>query len=286
MSRVVRSVTRAVGRVVNGVGNVVAKVTGSKTLGRIARAVAVAATIYFGSAAIMGGIGGMSAGGAGFFSGAGTGIANAWTGLKAAGSAAMGGNFAQAGSHLGAGIQGNVVPPPGVVPAGQLSPLSVADPTSPFNIEAGVQPSGAFTQPVTNQIINPGAPIKPSIWRTNTGAATVIAAGNIGAGLIEGAGKDAALKDQRAYESEQERLKRELEEQNMSGQVAVAQARDSDFVPDPVNQNFVRGTPTQVSSGPRFVQNNGLISSQVNDPTQNYVYEFPIHNPNLRRFYG
>lgn len=100
MSKVVKSITRVVGKVVNGVGKLAEKVTGSKTIGRLARVAAIAATVYFGGAAIAG----MSSG-----AGAMAGLQGAWTSLGTAGSAAMAGNFSGAASALGSGFGGTAM---------------------------------------------------------------------------------------------------------------------------------------------------------------------------------
>jgi hypothetical protein len=103
MSKVVKGIGRAVSKVVKGVVNVVKKVAKSK-FGKI---LIGAALVYFGGAALMGGLAAPAGTGiSGFLSGAGQGIANAWTSLTGAASSALGGKFAQAGSQLSAGIQG------------------------------------------------------------------------------------------------------------------------------------------------------------------------------------
>lgn len=105
MSRAVKSVGRAVGKVVDGVKNVVKKVASSK-IGRVAL---MAATVYFGGAALMGAIGGASAGTGimgtlgGALSGASAGISSAWSGLTGALGA---GSLSGAASSLGSGFTG------------------------------------------------------------------------------------------------------------------------------------------------------------------------------------
>lgn len=100
MSKAVKAVTRVVGKVVNGVGRLAEKVTGSKTIGKLARIAAIAATVYFGGAAIAG----MSSG-----AGAMAGIKGAWTSLGTAGNALMAGNFSGAGTALGSGFGGTAM---------------------------------------------------------------------------------------------------------------------------------------------------------------------------------
>ena len=88
MSKVVKKVTRGIKKVVKGIKKGVSKVWKKIKKNKIFRAVATAALVYFGGAALMGGFSGMSAG-TGFFSGAGQGIANAWGGLTGAASSAL-----------------------------------------------------------------------------------------------------------------------------------------------------------------------------------------------------
>ena len=108
MSKVVKKVTRGIKKVVKGVKKGISKVWKKIKKNKIFRAVATAALVYFGGAALMGGFSGMSAG-TGFFSGAGQGIANAWGGLTGAASSAWNGQWAQAGSQLGQGALGRSI---------------------------------------------------------------------------------------------------------------------------------------------------------------------------------
>lgn len=126
MSKVVKSTTRAFKKVVKGTINVVKKVAKSK-LGKVLIA---AAAIYFGGAALMGGMQGAAAG-QGFLgslssglSGAAQGVANAWTSLGTAATQAIGGNFANAGKALSTGFQGGTA----TMAEGALvsQPLSIA----------------------------------------------------------------------------------------------------------------------------------------------------------------
>jgi hypothetical protein len=174
VSGVVKGVTKAVGGVVKGVSNVVKKIAANP----IGRLVLTAGTVYFGGAAIMGAMGGASAGTgfmgtlSGGLKGAAAGIGNAWTGLTSAGSAAMGGNFAQAGSALKGGMTGahsagfNAVAPiapgaPIVPPAGGPgllnSPPPPAPPTPPAPPIAPVEAGGSLAKAVTRSaMINAG----------------------------------------------------------------------------------------------------------------------------------
>jgi hypothetical protein len=139
MSKAVKSVGRAVSKVVKGVTNAVKKVASSK-LGKI---LITAAAVYFGGAALMGGMQGAAAG-QGFFgslssglSGAAQGIGNAWSSLGTATTQALGGNFANAGNALSTGFQGGTA---SMVDGAMVSqPLSIAKaapmstPTAPMS---------------------------------------------------------------------------------------------------------------------------------------------------------
>lgn len=116
MSKVVKSVGRAVSKVVSGVGKVISKIPKSK----IGKAVLMASGVYFTGGAALGAIGGASAGAAagtgfmgtlggalsGAISGAGAGIASAWGGLTGAASALAGGSLSGFGSSLSGGLTG------------------------------------------------------------------------------------------------------------------------------------------------------------------------------------
>ena len=111
MSKVVKKIGRSIGKVVKGVAKGVKKVWKKVKQSKVLKAIAIAALVYFGGAALMGGIGGAAGGGgvSGFLSGAAQGMGNAWSSIGAAGSSAMGGNFSAAGSNLMAGVQGQTI---------------------------------------------------------------------------------------------------------------------------------------------------------------------------------
>lgn len=101
MSKVVKGVGRAIGKVVKGVGNVVKKVASSK-FGKI---LLTAAAVYFGGAALMGGLS-SSAAGTGFLSGMSSGLSSAASGIGNAFTALTGGNLSGAGTALAEGFTG------------------------------------------------------------------------------------------------------------------------------------------------------------------------------------
>ena len=111
MSKVVKKIGRSIGKVVKGVAKGVKKVWKKVKQSKVLKVIATAALVYFGGAALMGGIGGAAGGGgiSGAISGAAQGMGNAWSSIGAAGSSAMGGNFSAAGSNLMAGVQGQTI---------------------------------------------------------------------------------------------------------------------------------------------------------------------------------
>jgi hypothetical protein len=111
MSKIVKKVFRGVKKVVKGIGKAVKKVWKAVTKNPILRTIAFAGLMYFGGAALLGGLGGAAGGGgiSGFISGAGQGITNAWAGVTGAASSVASGNFAQAGAQLSAGAKGTVL---------------------------------------------------------------------------------------------------------------------------------------------------------------------------------
>lgn len=177
MSSVVKAVGNAVSSVVKGAVNVVkdvakgvgnfAKQIGSSTLGK---AVLLAATIYFGGAAIAGGYGGFATGGAGgILSGMGAGVSSAASSLSSAWTSAMAGNFAEAGSTLGgswtsAAQQGAISNPAGL--ALSQTPgvsLTEAAPVAPEPVpnSLGAPPDQVARMPV-DQLSNVQAPPSPA----------------------------------------------------------------------------------------------------------------------------
>lgn len=118
MSKIVSGIGRAIGDVVEGVGKAVESIAKSP----IFKVIGTAALVYFGGAALMGAVGGASAGaaaGSGFLgtlggaasgalSGAGAGISSAWSGLLGAGSALTGsGGLSGAAESLSSGFMGS-----------------------------------------------------------------------------------------------------------------------------------------------------------------------------------
>ena len=106
MSKVVKKVGKVVKKVVKGVVRGVKKIWKKVRSSKFLKIAAIAAGIYFGGAALMGGLGGMGAGAGGFMAGAKAGVASAWGGITGAGTALASGNIAGAGSSLASGFTG------------------------------------------------------------------------------------------------------------------------------------------------------------------------------------
>lgn len=225
MSKVVRGIGRAIGKVVKGVGNVVKKVVSSK----IGKVLVGAALVYFGGAALMGGLGaGAGTGVSGFLSGAGQGIANAWTSLTQAAGSALGGQFTQAGSQLSAGIQGTTTALQGeaaLSAASQAAQTSMAAgnagaATNPALLEsyAGTPGYGASTAGAGNAAMNtiPGSTGPGLIQRAANGlgnvwngmgdkaqAAAITGGTQLVGGLIQGYGMQKAQDRQEQLTADQ-----------------------------------------------------------------------------------
>jgi len=169
VSKVVKSVGRAVGKVVKGVKKAVSSAWKKIKSSKVLRVVAMSAAVYFGGAALMGGFS-SAAGGGSFLSGMSGGFSNAVSGISGAFSSALGGNFGQAGSQLMGGFTGSGVA--GAANAGVAAPgwaNSVAGwgGNAGFNT-AGITPPGATPPPVISSggapapTGSPSAPVQPS----------------------------------------------------------------------------------------------------------------------------
>lgn len=221
MSKVVRGVGRAIGKVVKGVVNTVKKVAKSK-FGKI---LIGAALVYFGGAALMGGMAAPAGSGiSGVLSGAAKGVANAWTSLTGAASSALGGNFAQAGSQLSAGFQGTTTAlqsEAALSAASQAAQTSMAAgnagaATNPALLEsyAGTPGYGASSAGAGNAAMNtiPGSS-GPGIIQRAAGAfsnlspqgqaAAITVGGQLTGGLIQGVGMRQEQKRQEQMAADQ-----------------------------------------------------------------------------------
>lgn len=215
MSKVVKGITRAVSSVVKGAVNVVKKVAKSP----IGKALIVAAAVYFGGAALMGGLGAPAGTGlSGFLSGAAQGVSNAWASLGTAASSAMSGNFSQAGSALSSGFQGQVAN------VGTSAAVNAA-PAAAQNVAAvDAVPKTAIDPSMSQVLTKTGLPNSvptasgPGVWGSMgdySKAATIMAGSQLAGGVIQGYGQQQALEEQREYETKQANLARDRYNQNV-----------------------------------------------------------------------
>tara|TARA_R110001599_G_scaffold165052_1_gene354476 strand:+ start:2510 stop:3328 length:819 start_codon:yes stop_codon:yes gene_type:complete len=237
MSKVVKKIGRSIKKVVKGVAKGVKKVWKKIKQSKVLKVIATAALIYFGGAALMGGIGGAAGGGgiSGALSGAAQGMGNAWGSLSAAGSSVMSGNFGAAGSNLMAGVQGQTINAAtgavtGVASGGANALLAntpitqagargfelAAGRTSPLNPASGVaseasknalrQRLGMGLPEVATQGLQEGA--KQGLLGTvmsspYTAPALISTGGNMIAGYAQGAQQQEMLDQQQQQQEEQ-----------------------------------------------------------------------------------
>ena len=232
MSKAVKSIGRAIKKVVKGVVKAVKKVAQSK----IGRVILAAATVYFGGAAIMGAMGGASAGSgflgtiSGAAQGAAAGISSAWSGLTGAagalaggqglgaaassigsgftgaygaGQAALGG--AAAGSSLGGGLSMSPTGAPQIGGGGLGSGLTAGGGSTGLNI-----PGSGVGELIGKSAADKG--IISSAWNSlgDYGKhAAVQGATQLIGGAVQGMGQQKALEEQRRYEQEQAQAARD-----------------------------------------------------------------------------
>jgi hypothetical protein len=310
MSKVVKGIGRAIGKVVKGVGKVVSGVV--KGVGSVVKKIAssklgkillMAATVYFGGAAIMGAMQGAAAG-SGFLgtissavSGAGTGIANAWSALGAATSSAMGGNFAQAGSQLATGFQGGSLAGGTGVSVGATTGLTAgstaggaaggaAQGGSMYSLAGGAPAAGAgLTAPAGSTALAGGGSVLGAGGAAQGGGLLSslsplgqYAAVSSGMQLAGGAIQD--YSQQKQIEDERKR-----QEQNMSANFAFGEAGDSPMAGMYPQQGGQPQVPYPMTPGNQQFANyrpmpqQGLISNQMQT-----MQRFPTYNPALARY--
>jgi len=274
VKKVVKGVAKAVSGVVKGVGKVVSKVAGSK-LGRI---ILTAAGVYFGGAALMGGMNaaGSATGFLGkigsFVSGAGTGIGNAWTNLIQAGASAFGGDFSQAGSQLMAGSKGQAFTPPlDIATTANLSGVSGLDPLSqvnqgfstPLTDQALKTPFLDQTLQSSNVLNTPSAPASSGLFSSDLAKYGLVSGGmQLAGGLVSGVGQQKALEDQRKFEQQRIDEQRQFADANQNFGIDFVN-RDTDFINtrEPFNQTTqsgMRAVPDQRFVRPGLINQNTL----------------------------
>jgi hypothetical protein len=183
MSKVVKKVGKVIKKVVKGVVKGVKKVWKAVKQSKFLKIAAIAAAVYFGGAALLGGIGGAT-GGAGFIAGAKAGVASAWGGITGAGAALASGNIAGAGSSLAGGFTGAYGAGAGTV-ASSLAPIATATP-------AYTAPSAGVTTATGGAGAGAGAGAATT-GNYLTGASTTAPSGFSSLGNAVGAGQATGL---------------------------------------------------------------------------------------------
>ena len=150
MSKVVKKVGKVIKKVVKGVVRGVKKIWKKVRSSKFLKIAAVAAGIYFGGAALMGGLGGASSG-AGFMAGAKAGVASAWGGITGAGTALASGNIAGAGSSLYGGFTGAYGAGAGTA-AASLAPITTATPAYVAPGASGATTGAASTGAIASNV--------------------------------------------------------------------------------------------------------------------------------------
>lgn len=297
MSKVVKSVGRAISKVVKGVVNVVKKVTSgvanfvkkvaSSKLGKI---LITAAAIYFGGAALAGGFGSSAAGGS-FLSGMGTGVANAASSLSTAWSSALSGNFASAGSSLSAGFQGTTTAlqaaNAGAITNGMTQAQMLASQNAGISGATAATNSAAATAFPASAGVGGGAQLAltPAQVAGSKGLigglspmgqyAAISGATQLVGGAVQGYGAQKAQEEQRAYEQQQADAAQQRYNQNVgtnwwdapSDVVQAAQTGASRY--DPIAAGDPN-SPFAVDSTSLTNRNKGLIGNNM--PTYNRYY--------------
>jgi len=249
IKKVVKGVSKAVSGVVKGATKVVNKVAGSK----FGRVLLTAAAVYFGGAALMGGMkaAGTATGFLGkigsFVSGAGTGIGNAWTNLIQAGSSVFGGEFGQAGGQLMAGAKGQAFTPP-------LDIATTANLSGVSGLDTLRQAGQGMSTPLTDNALNSAYNFSPSALGS-AGSASAPASGlfssdlakyglvsggmQLAGGLVSGIGQQKALEDQRKFEEERLNEQRQFIEGNQNFEIDFIDNDNRQFE-SPMGDSFDR----------------------------------------------
>lgn len=221
MSKVVKSVGRAISSVVSGVVSAVKSVASgigdlAKSIGssKLGKAILIAGAIYFGGAALMGGFGSSAAGGS-FLSGMGTGVSSAASSLSSAWGSVMAGEASTAASTVGnawgtAGAAGTAA---GTEAAAAAAAAQAAG-TGAMTVAPTAAPTAAAGGGATPWVQSPTG---LNVLASETAGATAPAATGFASlspmaqygvvtggtqlvgGLIQGAGQQQAMKSQQEY---------------------------------------------------------------------------------------
>lgn len=327
MSKAVKAVTGAVSSVVKGAVGVVKKVVSGATgllqkisSSKLGKAVVIAAAIYFGGAAIAGGMGSSAAGGS-FLSGMGTGVSSAAGSLSSAWGSAMTGEFSAAGSTLGnawgtAGAAGQTAgAAQAAANAGAMTGggglTTAPNATNAANtvtqtqtgnqalIDAGMKaPAPQMSVPgsVTNEVVkNAGA--GSSIWNSPYTAPALITGGmQAGGSVIAASGQAKSAQEQRDYEARLAQEARDrynanvgstlwANDQGTNPQSGQPNAQPWDAVAEAraISARYATPAPAVAPSGAGVIARN----MQPNNPAMAGAGgRFPTYNPYYNRNYS
>ena len=262
MSKVVKSVGRAISGVVKGVTKAVSGLVKGVTKAvfgilksPVGKALLMAGTVYFGGAALMGAMGGASAGTGimgtigGAFKGATAGIGNAWAGLKAAGGAVMAGNLSGAGGSLWGGMSGAYSAGQGAVAAANIAQgggllANGGSLVGGLSNNAHTAAMQAAQQAGQQQLINHGG--QGALAKAVTRSAMINAGSQLAGNVISGMGEEAKYKE----DLRQEALARERHNQNVGARLFVDGEYQNEFSnPGWGNSSYAPGNGLLFSGG-------------------------------------
>lgn len=276
MSKVVKgigSVFRSVGKIFSGAVKAVKKFANSK----IGKMIVTAALIYFGGAAIMGAMGGASAGSgftlSGAWTGAQAGIQSAWAGLMSGSLTKMGQAWTGAYGTGKSAVSGGAT-----LASASGAATSAVVPSDPGTLTATMQAqfpqSSAQGLLAPPNLLSPPPPPPPGVasgmWN-NAGAAGIIAGGQLLGGYMQGKGAEKEAERQQQLEAEA----RARYNQNVGTRLWGDQETGGYSGTHPTTR-----PDYQVAGGPALLQQ-GLIGSSM--PTFNYA-GFPVFNPQTNYF--
>ncbi len=155
MSKVVKSIGRAIGKVVKGVAKIAKKIIKSP----IGKLVAGAALAFFGVPAVTGFFGGAAGAGASGLTGALNGISGAWSGLTGAATSLAAGNLGEAASQIATGFTGGSSAGGSGLVGGAMSPTEqtfaklAGDAAGAGTASMGSAAAGGATTPVSQGLV-------------------------------------------------------------------------------------------------------------------------------------
>lgn len=291
MSKAVKSIGRAVKKVVSGVSKVVkGVVSGIKKFAssKFGKIIIAAAAIYFGGAAIMGAMGGASAGTgflgtiSGAIQGAGAGISSAWTGLTGAASSLMAGELGAAGSALSSGFTGAY----GAGSSAVSGALGSAAGSAASGSGGVLGMDTASANVLKTGVVPSSAPSSGGLWNSlgDYGKMAAIQGGTqlIG-GVMQGYGQQKAVEEQQGYEAQQRAQAAANAGSPLWGSVPTdttggAYSRTAEGGYDPLAESRrLADLYSGMNPNPAMLRGQyGLISAGMGPITNN---NFPVYNP-------